>query len=75
MMKDLLVEKEVLGQMIDGVYAAYLNQAIKNQDKNNESRSQNILSLRQKVRDANTEEELEAIEEKLKRYSRGIWDK
>ena len=75
MEKDLLLEKEVLGQLVDGVYATYLNQAIKNPDKYKEYRPQNILSLRQEIREAKTEKELKTLEEKLKQYNRDIWSK
>jgi hypothetical protein len=69
MEKDLSIVKEVLGQMVDGVYADAVNHFIKSGDKDVRAKSQNILSLRKDIRDAETKEELEAINEKLKAYS------
>jgi hypothetical protein len=68
MEKDLSIMKEVLAEMVDGVYADALNQAIKNRDKSMGLKSQNIFALRDEVWNAKTEEELKAINEKLKGY-------
>jgi hypothetical protein len=68
MEKDLSITKEVLYQILNGVYADSLNRAIKNNDESIRLKSQNILSLRIKIRDAETEEELAEINEKLKEY-------
>jgi 5-methylcytosine-specific restriction endonuclease McrBC regulatory subunit McrC len=68
MEKDLSITKEVLYQLLNGVYADSLTRAIKNKDEGIRSKSQNILSLRIEIRDAETEEELTAINEKLKAY-------
>jgi hypothetical protein len=71
MEKDLSIKKEVLAEMVAGVYADALNRAIKNRDKSMGLKSQNIFYLRDEIWDAKTEEELEAINEKLKGYCFG----
>ncbi|GHV66409.1 hypothetical protein AGMMS49928_01040 [Spirochaetia bacterium] len=70
--KDLSIKKEVLAQMVDGVYADSVNEAIETLNPNLRLESQNILLLRRDIRDAETEEELEAISKKLKEYSFGL---
>jgi hypothetical protein len=67
--KDLSITKEVMEWLVNGIYADFLNKAIKNRDKNMRLKSQNIFYLRKEIRDAETEEELKAINEKLKGYS------
>jgi hypothetical protein len=71
--KDLSITKEVLEEMVDGVYADFINLAvkdrdIKNIDENMRLKAQNVLALRTQIRDAKTEEELETINKKLKEY-------
>jgi hypothetical protein len=71
--KDLSITKEVLEWLVDGIYANFINLAvkdrdIKNIDENMRLKAQNVLALRTQIRDAETEEELKAIDEKLKGY-------
>jgi hypothetical protein len=66
--KDLSILKEVLAEMVNGVYADLLNRAIKNKDKSSGLKSQSVFALRDEVWNAKTEEELKVINEKLKGY-------
>jgi hypothetical protein len=71
-MGDLSIRKEVLSSLVDGIYADCLNEAILREHQSLGEMARNILYLRKDIRDAETMEELEIINERLLEYHKKL---
>ncbi|MDR1220102.1 MAG: hypothetical protein LBK73_10935 [Treponema sp.] len=69
---ELGIRKEVLNFLVDGIYANCLNEAILREHQSLGKMAMKIFYLRKDIRDAETMEELEIVNEKLMEYHKKL---
>jgi hypothetical protein len=69
---ELDIRKEVLNALVDSIYATCVNISVRLQDPSLSGMILEILAIRREIRDTETMEELEIVNEKLLEYHKKL---